>query len=1272
MIDPALLPAFFSLFGQTGGALLRRAAEKHVEGYFGKALERVAGIGRKSAFEEAVRGALERAAGAWIEAVLKNLAALGYDAGELEPFKSCFGRLLDDEEVGRELSRPLLDGEEWTGADVQLFQDAWVRLGCQPLPAEFRWLVAIGAFERQLRKQQLLTPELRDLLNAGHLAAIRVELGRLVGARPEANERRYAARMREKYGDLRLAAFAPAEEEVPALQVQDLFLPQDVRENPPPIELPWDLRRRLAQEGDRAEAEWRPPEELAPERLERARLAYVEQPRRPVLAALAEPSSRRTVLLGDPGSGKSTLAQYLLLSLLHPPHGAREGRGHGWIEAFSGHLPLLIELREFIAERSRDRCGSFIEFLHLLGQTQGYALEETWLAERLRGGPSLVLFDGLDEIFDGAERERVQHEIAGFCADHPHATVIVTSRPAGYIGTILRAAGFRHFALQELDESQVARFTRLWFATVLPREPEEADRRVNRVLEACRRSPSIRLLASNPLLLTIMAMIARRRELPRERARFYDASVEVLCHHWDVNRHLALAGLQLDLDLDDKKELLRRVAFRMQAARQGLSGNFLHGDDLRAELKDFLASDGKRSPGQVRSIAHALIDQLHSRNYILCLYGPDLFGFVHRTFLEYFCADELRRRVHEITIPGYSIERLLQEEVARHWRDPAWEEVLRLLCGMIGEAHAGRIIGYLTAEASPNWKDFEEHYPLHHLLLAMLCLAEVKHRHLIAPVCQALLQAILSALEFPLDDLRMDRDLTRFPEAIAEIGGDWPGGEWLRAGFPAAIHRMLPDVLRVRIYLELALSLLGSEDRERREVEGLVEDESFTTRMAALDVLARFWPQELSVRELLERRALEDESPWPRQTALEALAWTWPQERSVRELLERRALLDEDPSPRRTALEALVRIWPQEPSVRELLEHRALQDEAPGIRGTALEALAQSWPQERSVRELLEQRALHDEAPGTRDTALRALAGTWPQERSVRELLEQRALQDEDRGPRHTALAALARTWPQEPSVRDLLQQRALQDEDPGIRNTALEALARTWPQERSVRELLEQRALQDEDPWPRGTALAALLRTWPQDRSVRELLEQRALHEEDPRSRGAALAALAQTCPQERSVRELLELVALQDEDPWARGAALEAMAQTWPQESSVRELLEQRARQDEDPWARGTALDTLAWKWPQERSVRELLERRALQDDDPGARGRALDALARMWPQERSVHELLVMLSRDLDGRRPFLDPRRPVSPEHRQGAASRLGISISAVDDRLAGCS
>ncbi len=46
MIDPVLFPLFAKAFVQVAGPLLRKAAEKHVESFFGSALERLAGIGR--------------------------------------------------------------------------------------------------------------------------------------------------------------------------------------------------------------------------------------------------------------------------------------------------------------------------------------------------------------------------------------------------------------------------------------------------------------------------------------------------------------------------------------------------------------------------------------------------------------------------------------------------------------------------------------------------------------------------------------------------------------------------------------------------------------------------------------------------------------------------------------------------------------------------------------------------------------------------------------------------------------------------------------------------------------------------------------------------------------------------------------------------------------------------------------------------------------------------------------------------------------------------
>ena len=44
------------------------------------------------------------------------------------------------------------------------------------------------------------------------------------------------------------------------------------------------------------------------------------------------------------------------------------------------------------------------------------------------------------------------------------------------------------------------------------------------------------------------------------------------------------------------------------------------------------------------TIATAMLRQFRERNFILSLFGGGVYGFVHRAFLEYFCADDLRRR----------------------------------------------------------------------------------------------------------------------------------------------------------------------------------------------------------------------------------------------------------------------------------------------------------------------------------------------------------------------------------------------------------------------------------------------------------------------------------------------------------------------------------------------------------------------------------------------------------------------------------------------------
>jgi predicted NACHT family NTPase len=80
-------------------------------------------------------------------------------------------------------------------------------------------------------------------------------------------------------------------------------------------------------------------------------------------------------------------------------------------------------------------------------------------------------------------------------------------------------------------------------------------------------------------------------------------------------------------------------------------------------------------------VAGQLINQLRQRDFILCHRGNDYFGFVHRTFLEYFCAAEFAYRFGKRgTEGGLTLEQLQSGSALK---------------GMIGRRIEGNIVGEL-------------------------------------------------------------------------------------------------------------------------------------------------------------------------------------------------------------------------------------------------------------------------------------------------------------------------------------------------------------------------------------------------------------------------------------------------------------------------------------------------------------------------------------------------------------------------------------------------
>ncbi len=978
MWDLALLA-----LGQTAGPLLKRAAERHVERFFGDRLGELARLGKK----DAAVTAMERAWTACVDLILREVRYLG-DYEDADPdFRAFFGPLrayLGQDVVGSELLRPLLALDE-EAPDPTVLAFGWNYLEAAPdLPEGFSWARIAERYRKSLTTERILSPDLRDQLAGQNLERIHRLLEGHAGVQPEADEARYAERMREKYRVLDLSAMLPpTADERGEMLLRHAFVPQNLRYDPPPVELPRDLLRRLVADGAQ-------PEEATDEHTAR-QLEMLQQsgshPVEPLLEAVAAPANRKLVLLGGPGSGKSTLTRYLLLTTLDPPRGEappgsrtfpRRGTNgtfprRGTDGTFRDHLPLLVELRDFIAVYGDRRCDNFLDYWHHLGKTQKYHLDQGWLDRRLRSSPSLVLFDGLDEIFDARQREQVMHTIAGFAGEYPRARVVVTSRPVGYRDAILRAADFRHYAVEDLDDEQIETFVTGWFGHLFADRPREAEQRRQRILGAAAASRPVRLLAGNPMLLTIMALIAQLRELPRERWRFYDHAAEVLCHHWDVNRHLEAEGVDDFIGLEDKKELLERIAGHMQQGEGGLAGNVIREQELRAEVEGYLERRYDLGAARVKPVARRLIAQLRERNYVLCLRGPRLYGFVHRTFLEYFSATGVVRRLRDD--PEYTVEHLRDEVFAVRWQEESWREVLRLIAGMVGDRQAAVLIRYLTRSANPHWQQAlkEREEPPGNLALALECLAEARNLRVLEDECTDLLRAILEAVSLPgeneggaLSSLLNERILPaaeeiRLPDAVEQ----WYTGRADRV-FRSLKSPWLPYwVARLATVWITRRTLL---------VERATNDEDEYVRSAALYALARGWADRDDTRTLLTGRATKDEHYFVRSAALDALARGWADRDDTRILLTGRATKDENHVARNVALEALARGWADRDDTRTLITGRATKDENVIVRRAALEALARGWADRDDTRTLITGRATKDENKYVRSAALQALA----------------------------------------------------------------------------------------------------------------------------------------------------------------------------------------------------------------------------------------------------------------------------------------------------------
>lgn len=754
MVDPLIVWGVT----QAAGSLVRsvmqdlaiEGAKDYGKEFFKNSLGKVLHLPEKDVQKEAYGKAMKE----FLELFQQQLEMADLEDDQIKNFEKPLKTFIKDDQV-----KPIL-GDAFD-IDCQILDtfrlaQSWQRLNLSPLPAEFNW-EKLGKF--YLRKTQEII-ENSEKLRAVFLVKLQDKdsqnIQEIAGVKTDYNLDNYAEGLKKEYGHLKLESLDTTTYE--QIKLWRMFVPQNVRRCkqfiPQLYELPKEVLQELVDRGEITQAEL---EQIQAE-LERKRREYLNEKLDPVLDIVNSSEYPRTVILGDPGAGKSSLLQYLALN---------------WAEKELSQrvllpLPLLIELRIYARDKDEKKCKNILEFFH-----QGNLichLNQLALDDKLKKGQVVVLFDGLDEVFNPQLREEIVTDIKRFSIQYPQVQIIVTSRWLGYKAEELNHAGFDHFMIQDLDKDQIEDFIQRWHDLAFENRDDKTQKQ-ERLQKAIKESKAIRELAGNPLLLTMMAILNRTQELPRDRSKLYEKASEVLLHQWDFETKKGLIDPELkkylyNIDLRDKRDILRLVASAMQAGEKGLAANLIYKEELENVLTQYLEKTGinKRDASDLTDL---IIKQLRYRNFILCSLGGNAFAFVHRTFLEYFCACEFYERFKKRGLPdGITLEELKTKVFGEHYSDPVWKEVLCLLMGMLSAEFpkeiAEELISYLI--------DIEEEdQEFAYLFLAADCYGELRNQSIYVELSQRLLDSLQSLTK--LSYRYADTDFKEKP--VAKIGNIW-------------------------------------------------------------------------------------------------------------------------------------------------------------------------------------------------------------------------------------------------------------------------------------------------------------------------------------------------------------------------------------------------------------------------------------------------------------------------------------------------------------------
>ena len=254
------------------------------------------------------------------------------------------------------------------------------------------------------------------------------------------------------------------------------------------------------------------------------------------------PRHRRLLIEGQPGAGKTTFTRLVTAVLARDRLEGTSSRksylglktdetptSSGFFAPGRGSYYHILEGRS--TPRADDRQW-LLDYFEELSKKNRYGVDRADWESLFEQGDAMLLLDGLDEVAEDTHRDTIFSIFRDACDAWKDCVFVVTSRPIQT--ATLRQMGFHLTSIEPFGKPEIEQFLEHWVRALHEVEleaplPAEAKAQADKLREAIVREPSVHLIATNPVMLTCLAVVHwNEGALPEGRSRVYQAATRWL------------------------------------------------------------------------------------------------------------------------------------------------------------------------------------------------------------------------------------------------------------------------------------------------------------------------------------------------------------------------------------------------------------------------------------------------------------------------------------------------------------------------------------------------------------------------------------------------------------------------------------------------------------------------------------------------------------------------------------------------------------------------